>query len=243
MDPQPNQVSPDELERLAKIMVHLSEDEFKSLVDHYRRGYYTQLKGNPRDKAQQFLEELKEHSSIPWLIEEGKTRIKRFPWDPDEVIRPSKYCIVSSLPENEVQQEFDQLIKDYLFTRVERVYEGEKADYLIFDLDHPHENWLKYLMNHLPKSRRGIGSILFVTLESKPEINEIELKGNHIVSIISRYYGQESHKFKFCRAKGNLGPLLFTMIDSDTEEAMFKATNEGTIARMKSPPTQSTGEN
>ena len=93
--------------------------------------------------------------------------------------------------------------------RFDRIHKPEEADFLIFDLDNPPQDWIRYIGAHY-KHTPDHENIIFVCQQLDQEISEFTLDGNQILYILNRSY-KEGYQFYIASTENDMQRMLSTL--------------------------------
>ncbi|MGE5225104.1 MAG: hypothetical protein ACM3PY_21925 [Omnitrophica WOR_2 bacterium] len=200
------------LAQLAKNLESLGEDSFRKLCEDMG-GKYDSLTGEGiANKALNWVHMLEKSRLIPSLVKRGKEEFPGRTWDDLAQVKQyprSKYSVATTLKELQVVEQFEILGDRFEYTP----YPVE-ADYLIFDLDHPPADWIKFLgsQEHVSKLKPYYGTTIFVRLQPAggQEPGEVQLDGSSIIKILGKLH-PEGYNFNLCSTKEDLVRALVTL--------------------------------
>jgi hypothetical protein len=201
----------DTRKRLARNLVDIGEEGFYRLYQQW--GDYTSLAGDTLlDKVINFVQELERQKALGWLIHAAQEAYPQYVWEKRTAsLQPEKkYYVATSRVQQEVIQKFK--IPPYQF---ERVYEPRQADYLVFDLDYPPEDWIRYLGHQIAEP--SYDKIVFVKLEKPHNAEDIHISGNHILSLLYRVRDPHVYEFQVCHTPDDMVRKLGTLLQNDRD--------------------------
>lgn len=180
---------------------------------------YQNLPGTREGLAREMVAYCEKRNRLSELIEACRRKRPDVPWmdvfelaEPAEPTSRIRYYIASSAPEAEEKftisgENYERLVK----------YNPETgADFIIFDLSHPPQDWLKYVGGPLPL----LSDIVFVAFEGVTELG-----GKNILDVVTTSYKYPASHLAICKNRNDLSRAL-EAIEYKMAEAMQKMTTQ-----------------
>jgi hypothetical protein len=179
---------------------------------------YQNLPSTREGLAREMVAYCENRDRLPELIEASRRKRPDIPWtDVLELAEPPsriRYYIASSAPEAEMAERFK--ISGENFERIVKYNPETGADFIIFDLSNPPQDWLKYVGGPLPL----LSDIVFVAFEGVTELG-----GKNILDVVTSSYKYPASHLAICRNQNDLSRAL-EAIEYKVAEAMQKMTTQ-----------------
>lgn len=200
------------LARLADNLNRLGEKGFRKLCEDLGENYDGLEGEGIVYKALNWVYKLEGYRLIPSLVDHGKADFPDYTWDDIVQVKQyprGKYFVATTLKDLQIVEQFNILGDRFDFTKFPK-----QADYLIFDLDHPPEDWINYIgwQDHLLPGKPYYGTTIFVRLKlaGGQESSEVQLDGDTIFKILRKLH-PEGYNFNLCDTKEDMLRTLLTL--------------------------------
>jgi hypothetical protein len=212
MTGNPQEQWKDLISQLQGNLVAIGEDGFRALCAVIGMEYNSIEGTDITSKAIAWIRQLEELDMIGDLQVFGRKNFPNLRWSSssqEEAIVRFKYYLASGLSVYEMRSKFK--IPENRFERIRDDKNIEKADFLIFDLDQPPENWIQLIGANF-KQKPNHQNIIFVQNQPGQDSGVPKLDGKSILSLLQKIY-PNGFFFNIARNEDDFRNLLSTVED------------------------------